>query len=111
DLIGGTRYGRRLNGDFLEEAQTLDACARLANQFGVIPATFHLGDLAADHLVTRADVAADVETAHIHAATRIDEDRDGHLTLLGVDLGRGIDVGKGSALVAQSTGHGVRGGR
>src|SRR5690606_16100851 len=109
DLVGRTRHGRGLDGDFLEEAEALDARARLADQLGIVPAAFHLRDLSTDHLVPGADVATDVEAAHIHAPTRIDEDGERHFTLLGIHLGRRIDVGKGIALVTQTIGDGIGG--
>ena len=86
---------------FVEIAEAVDAGARLVDLVAVVPAAFHLAHFAAHHLVARARVAGDIDAAHIDAAARIDEDGEGDLVLVLVDLRRRIDVGEGVAFVAQ----------
>ena len=56
--------------------------------------------LAADHLVPRRGIAADVDAPDVDPAARVHVQRKCHLTLLTVGLGHGVDVGERVAFVA-----------
>ena len=109
DLVGRTRHGRCLDVNLVEEAEAVDTGARTVDRRSVVPPSFHLAHLAANDLVARLGVAADVDPAHIHATTRIDEHREGDLSLFLVHLRSSVDVGEGIALIAQAVGDRLRG--
>jgi hypothetical protein len=64
-----------------------------------------LTHLAAQHLVAGARIALHVDPAHIDALAGIDEKGHRDLVFCFIDLGDGIHVGEGIALVAQQIGN------
>ena len=105
DLVGGAGHWLSLYLHVVEVAQTVDALLGLVDLLGVVPLALHLPHLAADHFVAGAHVAAHVDAMHVGTPARIDEDGESHLTLLAIDLGGGVDVGKGVAFVAEPVGY------
>src|SRR5256885_11493648 len=83
--------------------RSVHAVARQADLVAVIPGSFVLAEFAADHFVTRAIVAADVDTAHIGAARRLGMQYQGHAVGRTVDVRHGLDACKGKAEDRKST--------
>ena len=79
----------------MPDLRAVDPCA-------VVPRALELPHLAADHLVARPRVAADVDLPHVHPATRVDVDGERRLVLFAVDLGDHVDVRKGVAFRSQA---------
>src|SRR5690606_25749136 len=77
DLIITTRYGRGFHVDFLEVAQTFQACLGLVDQVGRSPAAFHLAHFAAQHFIFGLGIATEVDAVDIGALARIDGKGDG----------------------------------
>ena len=70
---------RRLDVDVLEVAKPLDPHLGALDPRAVVPGALELADLAPDHFVAGLRVADDVDLADVHAAARIDEEREGRL--------------------------------
>jgi len=111
DLIITTRYGRGFHVDFLEVAQTFQACLGLVDQVGRSPAAFHLAHFAAQHFIFGLGIATEVDAVDIGALARIDGKSDGDTVVLVVGLRDTVDVGKGITLVAQTASHQLGGRR
>ncbi|MNF71522.1 hypothetical protein D3C84_534730 [compost metagenome] len=110
NLVIDTRHGRRLDVDFLEEAQALQTGLGLVDQVGRGPATFHLAHFAAQHFVFGLGVAAEVDAVDVGTLARVDDKGDVNGMVVRMRLRHAIDVGKGIAFVTQATGDQFGGG-
>src|SRR5689334_9069072 len=109
-LVIDTRYGRSLNVDFLEEAQTFQTGLGLVDQVGRSPAAFHLTHFTTQHFVFGLGVTTEVDAVHVSTLARIDSERDIDRVVFIVRLRHAVRVSEGVTLVTQAAGNQFGGG-
>ena len=76
--------------DRFKVAESVDTIARELDFFTIKPSRFVLTNLTANHHVTRAGVADDIDVTHVGAASRIDriDNAHGFVFFIGHRVGR-----------------------
>jgi hypothetical protein len=101
-LVGCSRYGRRLDVDLGEVTEPVDTLLGLSDFLRRVPGAFQLARFAADDLVSRFGIAGDIDSAHVDAPPRIDEERERDFALVPVEAWYRVDVGESVAIVAEA---------
>ena len=104
---GAVGTGRRVDRDRFEVPETIEPFLGQAHALGIEPAGLELAQLAPDHLVLGAHVAADIDAPDVHAAARIDKDGECHFARLAIGVGHRIGGRKGVAERAHAVGDGL----
>ncbi|MDT4830732.1 hypothetical protein FQZ97_642070 [compost metagenome] len=111
DLVVAARHFGGLDIHVGEEAQAVHAVARELDLRAVVPGAFVLAELAPDHLVARARIAADVQPPHIGTPPGLGVQHHHHAAPGAVDLGLAFHAREGVAEGAEVVGKGLGGGR
>ncbi len=107
-LIRGTRDGRGLDINLVEETETLQTFTRLLDQCRGEPGSLELPHFATQNLVSGASISLHVDPADIDPLTRINEKDDLDLLLFVIDLRNGIDIGEGIAFIRKAARYPLR---